>query len=350
MDVQENNAPTKDGHGFMTALEKKSRFLLSKKLPYHMNWVVAGLVLIVVLLFFIYLIFFHPPKDFPVKQFIHIDEGKTVEEVAVFLKEKQIIKSVPALKFLYKIGVAKQEDTVVAGDYFFEYRLPLWNVVRRVSGGYYGVDHIKVTIPEGLNLVQIGKLLESKLPEFNRSRYTLITRGLEGFLFPDTYFFAPSATEDDVVEEMRENFEQKIRELRSDISISGRSVEEIVTMASIVEKETITDDSKYIVSGILWKRIDNGMKLQVDAVFPYIFGKNTFDLTRTDLQFDSPYNTYRYEGLPPGPIASPGFEAIRASLYPEETPYWFYLSDMRSQMHYARTYEEHLKFKNKYLR
>ena len=121
-------------------------------------------------------------------------------------------------------------------------------------------------------------------------------------------------------------------------------------MASIVEKETITDESKYIVSGILWKRIDNGMKLQVDAVFPYIFGKNTFDLTSKDLQFDSPYNTYRYEGLPPGPIASPGFEAIRASLYPEETPYWFYLSDRRSQMHYGRTYEEHLKFRNQYLR
>ena len=349
METEENNIPTKEPQSFMTAFDKKSRFLLSKKIPHHINWAIAVLVILIVIIFSIYLAYFHPPKDFPTKDFIKIEEGQTVEQVAIFLKENKVIKSVSAMKVLYKIGLARSQNTVIACDYFFESRLPVWSIVWRISGGNYGVEHIKVTIPEGLSLVQMGKLFELKLPEFNRSRYTLITRGLEGFLFPYTYFFTPSANEDFIVEEMRENFEEKIDPLREDIAISGRSVEEIVTMASIVEKETITDESKYIVSGILWKRIDNGMKLQVDALFPYIFGKNTFDLTKKDLQFDSPYNTYRYEGLPPGPIASPGFEAIRASLYPEETPYWFYLSDRRSQMHYGRTYEEHLKFRNQYL-
>ena len=350
MDTEKSNLPEKEAHNFMTTLDKKSRFLLSRRLPHHLNWTIAALIILIVIIFIFYLSFFHPPKDFPVKEFIKIEKGRSVEETAAFLAEKNIIKSVGALKFLYKIGLAKEKDTVIAGDYFFESRLPLWSVVRRLSGGDYGIDHIKVTVPEGLSLVQIGKLIESKLQNFNRSRYTLLTRGLEGFLFPDTYFFAPLATEDEVVEEMRQNFENKLDSLRSDIALSGRSVEEIITMASIIEKETITDESKYIVSGILWKRIDNGMKLQVDAVFPYIFGKNSFDFTRTDLQFDSPYNTYRYEGLPPGPIANPGLEAIRAALYPEETSYWFYLSDRKSNMHYARTYDEHLKYKRQYLR
>ncbi len=350
MDSENTNVPVENTPGFMAAFDKKSRALLGKRLPTHLNWTIAAIIIFMAALFSVYLVFFHPPRDFPVKEFIKIEKGITVGEAADFLKEKNIIKSVGAMKVLYKIGLAKKRDTVVAGDYFFESRLPLWGVVRRVSGGNYGIDYIKVTIPEGLSLVQIGKVLEAKLPEFNRGRFTLITRGLEGFLFPDTYFFAPSSTEDEVVEEMRQNFEDKLDPLREDIGLSGRSVEEIITMAAIVEKETITDESKYVVAGILWKRIDNGMKLQVDAVFPYIFGKNSFDLTRTDLSFDSPYNTYRYEGLPPGPIANPGLEAIKASLYPEETPYWFYLSDRRSQMHYGRTYDEHLKFKRQYLR
>ncbi|OHA58616.1 MAG: hypothetical protein A2571_02505 [Candidatus Vogelbacteria bacterium RIFOXYD1_FULL_44_32] len=349
MEPSSNNIPTQEATNFLASLDRRSGFLFSKKIPAHRNIVITLIVILIVLVFSVYITFLHAPKDFPVKEFIEIKEGLSVADAASILKDKRVIKSEVGMKALYKLGIAS-DGKIIAGEYFFESKLPLWTVVRRVSTGNLGVEYIRVTIPEGLTLVQMGKVLEKKLPSFNRSRYTLLTHGLEGLLFPDTYFFAPTATEDDVVEEMRQNFEDKIDPLRGDIGISGRSLEEVITMASIIEKEGITSDSRRIISGILWKRIETGMKLQVDAVFPYIFGKNTFDLTRKDLQFDSPYNTYRYEGLPPGPIASPSIDSIEAALYPEITPYWFYLSDMRSQMHYARTYEEHLKYRNQYLR
>ncbi|MDQ5957681.1 MAG: Endolytic murein transglycosylase [Patescibacteria group bacterium] len=343
-----NNTPAKEASTFLAKIDRLTGYLFTRIIPNHRNIAITICAVAIVLLFGTYISFFSAPKDFPIKEFIEIEKGASIQTAAEALKEKQVIKSVTAMKMMYKLGLG-DGDNVIAGEYFFEAKLPLWTVVWRVSRGNLGVEYIRVTIPEGLTLAQMGKLLEKKLPNFNRGRYTLLTRGQEGFLFPDTYFFAPTATEDDVVEEMRQNFEDKIDPFRKDVGISGRSLEEIITMASIIEKEGITSESRRVISGILWKRIEAGMKLQVDAVFPYIFGKNTFDLTRKDLQFDSPYNTYRYEGLPPGPIASPSIDSIEAALYPEMSPYWFYLSDMRSQMHYARTYDEHLKYKNKYL-
>ncbi len=343
-----NDLSAKEASTFLGNIDRRCGYLFSQKIPAHRSLIIVTSVVLVILLFGLYLTFFSAPKDFPTKEFIEIEKGLSIENTAKLLQEKKVIRSAAAMQLWYKVGLSKG-DQVIAGEYFFETKLPLWTVIWRVAKGNLGVEYIRVTIPEGLTLTQMGKLLEKKLPSFNRGRYTLLTHGQEGFLFPDTYFFAPTATEDDVVEEMRQNFENKIDPFRKDISISGRSVEEIITMASIIEKEGITSESRRVISGILWKRIEVGMKLQVDAVFPYIFGKNTFDLTRKDLQFDSPYNTYRYEGLPPGPIASPSVDSIEAALYPEMTPYWFYLSDMRSQMHYAKTYDEHLRYKNKYL-
>ena len=338
-------------HFFWHGLKERGRhFAKSHHLNRWCNLVISLGVIILVVLFLLYLLFLQPPPDFPIKEFIKVEKGLTIEQAAETLAGTGVIKSPLAMKLWYKLGLAGESNPLVAGDYFFEHRLPLWSVIDRLATGHLGLEYVRITIPEGLTLVQIGKLLEGKLSEFNRARFTLITKGLEGYLFPDTYFFAPNATEDEVVEEMRENFELKIKDLKPDMAISGRTLEEIITMASIIEKEAITPESRRIISGILWKRIDTGMKLQVDAVFPYFLGKNTFELTREDLWFDSPYNTYRYEGLPPAPIANPSFDSIESSLYPEETSYWFYLSDMRSQMHYARTHDEHIKFKNQYLR
>ena len=120
-------------------------------------------------------------------------------------------------------------------------------------------------------------------------------------------------------------------------------------MASIIEKEVITHEDMKTVSGVLWKRIAIGMPLQVDAVFPYIMGKNTFELTREDLQFDSPYNTYKYKGLPPGPINNPGLDSILAAATPAKTKYVYFLSDKDGNFHYAVSYAQHLANKKKYL-
>jgi len=171
----------------------------------------------------------------------------------------------------------------------------------------------------------------------------------EGFLFPDTYFFLPTASTSAIVEEMRENFNRQTASLQADLLAADKSLLEIVTMASIVEKEAYDSEDRRMIAGVLWKRIEAKMRLQVDAVFPYILGKNTFQLTKADLNYDSPYNTYRYAGLPPGPIGSPSLDAITAALNPTESPYWFYLADDEGVTHFAKDFDEHVANKQKYL-
>jgi UPF0755 protein len=139
---------------------------------------------------------------------------------------------------------------------------------------------------------------------------------------------------------MESNFKEK----------AGDVEPEIIVMASILEKEALTPEDKKIVSGILWKRLETGMLLQVDAVFMYIMGKKSSDLTLGDLKIDSPYNTYLYKGLPPSPICNPGIESIEASLNPTASSYWYYLSDKNLNIHFAKNFDEHKLNKAEYLR
>ena len=172
----------------------------------------------------------------------------------------------------------------------------------------------------------------------------------EGFLFPDTYFIPQNISPKGVIELMIKNLDEKITvKMREDIKESGKTFFDIIIMASILENEAITFKDKKIVSGLLWKRLEEGMPLQVDATLQYFTGKNTFQLTLEDLDLDSPYNTYEYKGLPLGPITNPGIWSIKAAIYPEESPYWFYLSDKESIIHYSETFEEHKAKKFKYL-
>jgi UPF0755 protein len=148
---------------------------------------------------------------------------------------------------------------------------------------------------------------------------------------------------------MKSNFFDRIKTLDTEISNFDKPLPDIIKMASIVEEEARTFESKQIIAGILWKRLSIGMPLQVDASFKYINGKGTKDLTLTDLKIDSPYNTYVYKGLPPTPIANPGLVSIKATVTPIKTDYLYFLTDRKGVMHYAKTYSEHLANKKKYL-
>ena len=148
---------------------------------------------------------------------------------------------------------------------------------------------------------------------------------------------------------MEDNFEAKINSL-SAFATTTRSKEDIIIMASILENETRTPEDRRIVSGILWKRLKLGMPLQVDASFVYVNGKNTYELTANDLKIDSPYNTYKYQGLPPGPIGNPGLDSILAALNPTTTKYLYFLSSLDGKMYYAQTFEQHKKNRELYLK
>ena len=284
-----------------------------------------------------------PPKG--VK--IDIAKGSALPAVTAKLTEANVIRSKALFNLLMRISLTDRH--IKPGIYLFSHSRNMVRVVWQLRRGDYGVNMAKVTVPEGATNFEIGLIIKKALPEFDRNDFDKKTAYLEGKLFPETYYLSPLANTDQIIEQFNSIYEDKIKPLRTVIAISGKTENEILTMASLLEEEAKNYEAKKIISGILWKRLEQGMKLQVDAVFPYIINKNTFTLTRKDLATDSPYNTYKYKGLPPGPISNPGIDSILAALYPEESPYLFYLSDKNGKMHYAEDYDEHLKNKRKYL-
>ncbi|MCX6795284.1 MAG: endolytic transglycosylase MltG [Candidatus Falkowbacteria bacterium] len=180
---------------------------------------------------------------------------------------------------------------------------------------------------------------------------------LEGYLFPDTYRFFSDVSADEIIVKMLENFDRKLtKKMKEDIAAQGRSIFEIITMASIIEKEapinygTGDNNDARIISGIFWRRLKNGQALQSCATLAYVLGENKAQYSEADTKVDSPFNTYAYRGLPPAPIANPGILAIEAAIYPVDTSYNYFLTPAGTKkIVFSSTYEEHLINKKKYL-
>jgi UPF0755 protein len=288
------------------------------------------------------------PANFPdEKTVVTLEEGSTLSEAANTFAEEGIIKS----PFFYKVFVVLLggQRKVIAGDYLFEKPETALRVAFRTVNGMQGIRQIKITLPEGIASYDIARLLDKAMPNFDAKSFLALAKPHEGYLFPDTYYFYETMTPQQIVDMMLANFEKKIKNVSLSISQSGRSIDEVLTMASLVEKEASIPEDRRIISGILWKRMDNKHLLQVDAPFFYTLGKDSSKLTLTDLASDSPYNLYKHMGLPPTPINNPGIEAIEDTLNSKETKFWFYLSDSKGVTHYAETYEGHLANKEKYI-
>jgi UPF0755 protein len=176
-----------------------------------------------------------------------------------------------------------------------------------------------------------------------------MAKSYEGYLFPDTYFFYENVTPIQVLETLRDNFNDKIKLALLGIQAFGKPLNEVIEMASIVEREATSTVDREIIAGILWKRIATGMPLQVDPPFYYVLGKSSAQLTVKDLAMNSPYNLYSHKGLPPTPISNPGIDSILATVNPTKTNYLFFLADRRGVIHYAVTNDDHVANKYKYL-
>ncbi len=286
---------------------------------------------------------FSPPRSsYPA--FFEVRNGAGLNEIAEGLKKSGIIRSA----FLFKTCAFLSEGSraSVAGIYEFEDPLGPCTVALRIVDGRFSLIPIRTTIPEGFSKKDIALRLTA-LPRFNIDNF--MKTAPEGYLFPDTYFFSPSMNETEVIKMMTDNFERKVEPLSEDIEKSNRTLKDIIIVASLVELETKFPEDRPIVAGILWRRLDMKLPLQVDAAFAYINGKGTFELTLDDLKIDSPYNTYRYAGLPPTPISNPGIDSIKAAVDPAKTNYIYFLSDKAGRMYYARTFEEHQVNREKYL-
>jgi len=298
---------------------------------------------------FFYFFFIAPPFSFPAGAVVEIKTGETLKEISKDLKDKKVIKS--RLWFEIAVRISNGEKGAMSGDYYFEKPKNVFAVAYKITKADYGLFPIRTTIPEGLTIEEIANVLEKDFDKFDSEEFKsqAYEKELEGYLFPDTYFFLPNITSNNVIRIMNKNFRDKIATIQDKIDASEKSLKEIIIMASILEEEARTLKSKKIISGILWSRIDIGMPLQVDAVFPYIIGKNTYQLSLEDLKTESEYNTYTNRDLPPGAITNPGLESIIAATEPIETDYLYYLSDRQGNMYYAVSFEEHKKNKELYV-
>ncbi|MBI4281601.1 endolytic transglycosylase MltG, partial [Candidatus Uhrbacteria bacterium] len=178
------------------------------------------------------------------------------------------------------------------------------------------------------------------------------TKDLEGYLFPDTYRIFKDATVQEIVVKMRANFDRKVTsEMRSEIKKQKKTLDEILIMASMLEREVRSPEEMQIVSDIFWRRLAIGMPLQADSTINFVVGGKRPRATYDDLKIDSPYNTYKYRGLPPGPIGNPGLSAITAAIYSKKNDYWFFLTtEDDGHAVFAKTLDEHNRNRGKYLK
>ena len=292
---------------------------LSKKIIFY----IAGILGI--LLFFSFLIF-SAPKNFPIGQTINIEAGTNLRALSKDLKNKKIIRSRVAFETL--VIVYGGEKHIFPGDYFFEKKLSVFEVARRIAERERNLIPIKITIPEGFDNKQIADTFSFKLFSFNKNNFLTEAKDKEGYLFPDTYFFFNGVDEQEVLKYMNDNFNRKIVPLQKEISVSGKSQKDIIIMASLIEREAKGDVDRTIISGILWNRILKGMPLQIDAV----------------------PDTYKIKGLPNNPICNPGLKAIEAAMHPVTSSFLYYLHDKNGGVHYAKSFIEHKQNKLKYLK
>lgn len=299
------------------------------------------LTLLIIILaggFFIWWGVFHPINAEAESAVFLISRGDSVKTVAENLQRQGLIRS----KYFF-IGWARyknKEKQIKAGYYDLSSSMTVFEILEKVSSET-GRTKKLITIIEGWTIKDIESYLDMGS----------IDASLEGYLFPDTYEIFPDESFEDIIKKMQNNFDNKLTpSLEEEIGAQNKTIEEIIIMASILEKEVQSLDDKKIVSGILWKRLENNMLLQVDATIVYLTGKKSTAITKEELAIDSKYNTYKYKGLPPGPISNPGLDSIIAAVYPINTKYWFYLSAKAGETIFSSTYQEHLLAREEYLK
>lgn len=291
----------------------------------------------------------------------NLKEGASLDSIARDLKELGVINS-ENLFTLY-VKMYRLYPNFKSGIYTFPSGASLKQVCAQLQSGSNG---IAITFTEGRRLEEYGIIAASKLPSFNFERFMEKTKGLEGQLFPDTYFFYNSATEDDVIKVMRNNFDQKMDKLRkSDIYKKSKLTDnELYIVASLLEKESYRGEERRIIAGIIIRRLLRGEILGIDAsnqygiaskrACPVVTKKPCPDLetaksikwwdpniTLADLQQDSPFNLRKNAGLPPQPISSFGEESLQAVIENKDSPYNFYIHDKQGNIHYGVTLAEH---------
>ncbi|MCK4554561.1 endolytic transglycosylase MltG [Candidatus Parcubacteria bacterium] len=315
-----------------------------------------------------------------------VSQGQSVQQISQNLKDVDLIKS----KLCFKIYIRQnnKQANLQAGEYILNPNLSIKEIANALVAGQSLSKEKTIKIIEGWNVRDIDGYLnknniiaddsfiglaEREIGNWSPTLHSFgdgakleiwkfgkpsflnnapISADLEGYLFPDTYRIYQDASAEDIIEKMLTNFDKKLtEETRAEINKQGKTIHQIITMASLIEKEVRTAGDMKIVSGIFWDRIKYGQAIESCATLAYILGVNKPQYTIEDTKIDSPYNTYRNTGLPPGPICNPGLSAIKAAIYPVFTDYNYFLSRPDTgETVFSKTLDEHNRNKAKYLR
>lgn len=303
---------------------------------------------------------FNPPKETG-DVIIKIEKGASIKEIATVLKENKVIRS--PLSFKLYSSIFSDSFLFKAGEFKISRPISLRNLTNLLIEGVSIGDRVKITIPEGYMITQIVTLLEKKglgkreellklakegnfdyeFLKFKRSPW--VKYKLEGFIFPDTYYFSFGETSEEIIKTLLDEFNKQAWVKLKFAGNSSLSFLQILTLASIIEKEAVLDYERGIVASVFYNRLKINMKLESCATVQYALGREKFStvVTIEETNLASPFNTYRNQGLPPGPICSPSLKSIEAAISPKNTNYLFFVAKGDSSHYFSQTHEEHLK-------
>ena len=291
--------------------------------------------------------------------YITVEPGMNAGDIGELLQKRGVISSKQKFWLIAKLG--GEERKFKAGTYHRYVNMPIREALDVLVSGEASM--IRFTIPEGFTVREIASRLEregivsskaflDKAKHFGPYRYMQASRQAmfrsEGFLFPDTYEVEPGTSAEAILQMMVRNFDNKLTdEMREKAAKRNLSIYELITLASLVEKEARYEEDRPIIAQVFYKRLDINMPLQSDTTIQYLLDVPKEDVTYADTEIDSPYNTYQNYGLPPGPIANPGLASIEAVLDPADTDYLYFVADRAGHNHYTKDYEEHLENVNR---
>jgi UPF0755 protein len=323
-------------------------------------------LLLVFSLFFYNQVSMEHENEFGDKVFT-IEAGQGIEDIAKKLKVEGFLSDT----FWFKVYVLSsgKKASFFDGEFNLNTKMNIKQLVEAMTTrqAIDMIDEANITLLEGWTIEQMdhyladtelfeqGELLKYSKKYNKKIHLYLLDRPsdatLEGYLYPDTYRIFKKSTIEEVAEKMLNNFDKKLTdEIRAEIRKQGKTVFEVVTLASIVEREMFGYENRRVVADIFLKRLEIGMALQSDATVNYVTKKGIAAPSYDDIEVDNLYNTYKYPGLPPGPISNPSIEAIKAVVYPAQTDYWYFLNTPDGDIIYGRNHDEHVANKFKYLK
>lgn len=332
-----------------------------KPLVIFLSFLLAVVLILILGLFWVKITIASPNSAIAEKKLVKIEEGQGTQEIAGKLSEAGVLKN--SFVFVLYLKYQKMAANIQAGEYEIPQNLTMIQLAGMITAGK--TASTKITIPEGWTIAQIADYLE-KNKVVSKEDFTSATKkkynndfladkpadaDLEGYLYPDTYLLSVRPTADEIVKKMLENFGKKLTpEIRAKIKTSNMSTYEVITLASVVEREVANTEDRKIVAGIFLNRLNSDMPLESCATIQYILGENKKQFTYEETRTPSSYNTYINVGLPKGPIGNPSIDSIEAVLGPQKTDYNYFLTGNDGKTYFSKTLDEHEAKKQQYLR